>query len=185
MKRVAADLLVRRAERQSTRFLLWIAVGYVLGFIAIFVLLLVEGEFSHWPSSVKRAGELLGILFVVPFIFFGMVFGVIFKLRHHRSPEWRFDHAISLDSDVDMKTFDLLDAIEQVVDGGMTGEDASLVQDVLQGELAKARQAGADPICLAAYLRMRLEDHHADSEAFLSEQDCQPMLELIAGLEAT
>ena len=185
MKRVAAALLVRRAERQSTRCLLWVAAGYVIGFVAIFVLLLIEGEFSRWPGSTKRAGELLGILFVVPFIFFGMVFGVIFKLRHHRSPEWRFDHTISINSDVDMKTFDLLDAIEQVVDGGMTGEDASLVQDVLQGELAKARQAGADPICLAAYLRMRLEDHHADSETFLSEQDCQPMLELIAGLEAT
>ena len=184
MERRAAHMLVRRAQRQNARFMLWSGAGYVLGFVVIFVLLLVDGSFSRWPGSIKQAGALLGILLVCPLIFFAMVFGIIFKIRHHRTPEWRFDHAISIDSDVDMKTFDLLDAIDQVAEDDMTSEDASLIQDVLRGELAKARQAGADPICLTAYLSMRLEDHHEDSEMILSEQDCQPMLELIAGLEA-
>lgn len=179
MDRIEADGLVRRAERQGNAFLRSILAGYALGFVAILVLLGVQGELSRWPASLKEFFDLLWVLFGVPIIFFGIVFAIVFKIRYRRTAEWKFDHAISIESDVDMKTFDLLEAIEELAAGRGSRADASLVQDVLRGELAKAQQAGAEPICIAAYLRMRLEDHRHDSERLLSDDDCHPMLELI------
>ena len=180
MNRLEADRLVRRAEGQSHAFLKSILTGYALGFVALLALLGVGGELSRPPASLQAFVNLLGVLFVVPVIFFGLVFGLVFKIRHRRSAEWKFEHAISLASDVDMKTFDLLDAIDRLAEGdSMSHADAEVVRDVLRGELAKAQRAGADPICIAAYLRMRLEDHRHDSERLLSDDDCRPMLELI------
>ena len=179
MDRMQADGLVRRAERQGNAFLQSILVGYVLGFVAMLALLGAKGQLSRWPASVGELFDLLWVLLGVPIIFFGMVFAIVFKIRFRRTPEWKFGHAISIESDVDMKTFDLLDAIEETAAGRGSEADAALVQDVLRGELAKAQQAGAEPICIAAYLRMRLEDHRHDSERLLSDDDCRPMLELI------
>lgn len=179
MDRLQADGLVRRAERQGNAFVKAILTGYALGFVALLVLLGLQGALSSWPASVGEFLDLLWVLLGVPIIFFGMVFAIVFKIRHRRTAEWKFDNAISIESDVDMKTFDLLEAIDELAAGRGSRVDASLVQDVLRGELAKAQQAGADPICIAAYLRMRLEDHRHDSDRSLSDDDCRPMLELI------
>ena len=180
MDRLEADRLVRRAERQSSAFLKAILAGYALGFVALLVLLGVQGELSSWPASFSEFIDLFWVLFGVPIIFFGMVFAIVFKMRHRKSAEWKFDHAISIESDVDMKVFDLLDAIDRVSEGDtISHADAELTRDVLRGELAKAQRSGADPVCLAAYLRMRLEDHRHDIDRMLSDDDCRLMLELI------
>tara|TARA_Y100000591_G_C21658480_1_gene606549 strand:+ start:211 stop:771 length:561 start_codon:yes stop_codon:yes gene_type:complete len=180
MDRLQADTLVRRAERQNGSFLKSILVGYALGFVVLLVVLGAEGELTRPPASLQEFLELLGVLFVVPVFFFGLVFAAVFKIRHHRSAEWKFDHAISIETDVDMKVFDLLDAIDRIAEGDiMSQSEAELVRDVLRGELAKAQQSGADPVCLAAYLRMRLEDHRHDSDLMISDDHCLLMIELI------
>ncbi|MAB83102.1 MAG: hypothetical protein CMJ24_06665 [Phycisphaerae bacterium] len=184
MDRTSADRLVRRARAQSNMMLVWMAIGYLVGFIALVVILLLEGAFDRWPGSLGEIAKLLGILFVVPIIFV-IVFGVVFKLSVHRSAAWRFDHHVSQTTDVDMKSLYLLDAVEQVSEGGMSADDAALVQQELLLELSKSQKAGADSMCLAAYLRMLLEDHRSGSARTFTDDEYRPMLDLIAALETT
>ena len=93
----------------------------------------------------------------------------------------KYNDQVSGKTDIDLECTNLWGEIDRAWEGDADADVANQ-QDVLRGEIAKARRIGADPMFLAAYIRRELRKNVQQSKAPPDEFDS--FREIIEELES-
>ncbi|MBC23212.1 MAG: hypothetical protein CMJ32_04765 [Phycisphaerae bacterium] len=147
---------IRKLENQTNKWLLW----SLLVPAALIIILVMYGDVLRAPTSWAAIQQLFVAFVAAPLVFYGLTLGMTYRV-FHRGRTRRLDHALRVESDLDIRSTTTLMRLAQLEHehGQDEKEKAEVEMAQLRVEVLKARNAGASDEIIAAYLQGEIDDH--------------------------